>query len=119
MNEYIIRTDMFKNPLVETGSKAKALKILRLIYLDPGTDPLHPDMGVGIRKYRFGDEDKLDELRIKTNEQIETYLPMLVDCQVNYVVTADKILSIEILAEDEIYEYSDEENPITVESLAV
>ena len=49
--EYLMSVNKINEPVVETEQRAIALLLLRLILLEPGSDPLHPDMGVGITKY--------------------------------------------------------------------
>ena len=52
--EYVLSTNSFKKPKVLTGKTAIATLLVRIILLEPGTDPLQPEMGVGlVSKYRF------------------------------------------------------------------
>lgn len=62
---------------IETGVMNSAiLCIIRLILVEKGTYPDHPDMGVGIRsRYRFAFESELTSLQEDIETQITTYLP--------------------------------------------
>ena len=111
--DYLMSVDMFNNPATVDGERAKALKIVRLILMNPGSDPLHPNMGVGLRQFRYGLNSQgniggssLDELRDKTVEQINTYLPHLRIADVNFTITTDHILSIEIRLDNMLYIYN-------------
>ena len=103
----------FNEPLVYSGKNATALKILRLLMLEPGTNNSRPRMGVGIvSKYRFSIEDDLNELSDNIKEQIKTYLP---DSTLHDVILElkDKKLYITIRIDEDLYIYNlDEENRI-------
>ena len=53
MKEYLLSTNEYLEPAMEDGSTAYGILLMRLLLLIPGTNPLHPAMGVGIPKYRF------------------------------------------------------------------
>ena len=79
MEERLLSKNSFENPTILKDNDAAVVCIIRLITMDPGTDPLHPDMGVGLftnYKYSFTDEVK-SKLRSHINEQIQTYIPKL------------------------------------------
>ena len=111
--EYLISVNKINEPIVEKHQRAIALLLFRLILLDPGADPLHPEMGVGIRKYRFS-IDTLDELRDRVKKQIETYLPDFVASEVNITVNPNKTCNIEITINDTIYTYDSREAPVPI-----
>ena len=62
---------------IETGVMNSAiLCIIRLILIEKGTYPDHPDLGVGIRsRYRFAFESELISLQNDIESQIAMYLP--------------------------------------------
>jgi hypothetical protein len=113
--DYIISIDMFNNPTEVNGTRAKALKIIRLILMHPGSDPLHPNMGVGLSNFRFstakGSDSGFNKLVKRTEDQINTYLPHLRIADVSYTMTVDHKLSIEIIINDEIFVYNTEYEP--------
>lgn len=111
--EYLLTANRFKKPESITGKHAEALLLLKLILQDPGTDPLHPDMGVGIQQWRYG-MGTLEELRKRTQTQINTYLPFLVGAKVNIIVQKDKTCNIEIYHEDMIYVYESATAPVPI-----
>lgn len=116
--DYLMSVDMFNNPAVINGERAQALKIVRLILMNPGSDPLHPNMGVGLKRYRYalnagGNKEKngLNDLAEKTKEQIDQYLPHLrASSSVNFTITVEHILSIEITVNNTMFIYSPDDS---------
>lgn len=107
--EYLLSVDEFSNPQIVEGKSAIALLLSRLILLEPGSDPLHPDMGVGIKKYRFdSNKDILTEIKDDITKQLETYLPTYQGTEVQIGLTEDKKLNINITVGDTTYVYSSE-----------
>ena len=74
--EYSLSITEFNRPEIATGAKAIIQKIIQLIFMNPGTYPTKPYMGIGfIKKYRYSFMDNIDELNEEVKEQIRTYLP--------------------------------------------
>ena len=67
--EYCMSVDNFKRPLVYKNQQAIAVLLTRLILLNPGSDPLHPDMGVEIKVT----EDKLCNIEITIDDVMYVY----------------------------------------------
>jgi hypothetical protein len=111
--EYLFSVDNFNKPIVYTGKKAIGLLLTRLILLKPGSDPLHPEMGVGIENYRYA-MGKIEELRDRIKTQIQTYLPDFQSADVTLVATPDHLLNIEITINDTIYVYDSTEAPVAI-----
>lgn len=111
--EYLLSVDSFKKPEVLTGQQAVCMMLLHLIVLDPGSDPLHPDMGVGIRNYRYA-FGRLDELKQRVHNQIMQYLPIYSDAIVNIEITDTKLcnITIDIDGDTYVYDSSEVEYPI-------
>lgn len=111
--EYVMTVNEFNEPRVYSGKDSTALKILRLLLLEPGTISSRPTMGVGIvSKYRFSIEDDLNELSDVIKEQIRTFLP---DSILHDVVLElkDKSLQISIRIDEDFYVYDlDEQSKI-------
>ena len=95
--EYMLSYDIFNQPTVIEGALAEAFLLARLILLEPGSDPLHPEMGVGIKsRFRYS-VDSLDTLKQTIIEQKARYLPEFDnDLAVDLILTPDKVLNIEI-----------------------
>ena len=120
--EYLLTVDNFSNPQVVEGKSAIALLLSRLILLEPGSDPLHPGMGVGIRKYRFNSEkDILNTIQRDIENQVNTYLPTFQGSEVQLSLTDEKTLNINITVGDTTYVYSSEiDDPIdTLDELRI
>lgn len=108
--EYLLTTDKFKEPSKLTGSNAVGLLLMRLIMMEPGTDPLHPDMGVGIWRYRYT-IDRKEELRLRIEQQINTYLPYFSDTDVSLIYNQDKTVNVEITMDGTTYVYDSSQSP--------
>ena len=118
--EYLLSFNKYNTPKTVTGKAATALLIARLILLEPGSDPLHPEMGVGIRRFRHGNKETvLEELQKEVERQIVQYLPEYQYAFVDFVVTDDHILNFQISIDDEmfIYESGNTDTPIFMEDL--
>ena len=111
--EYLCSVDNFKQPVVRTKQAAIGLLLLRLILLEPGSDPLHPDMGVGIKRYRYT-MNTLEELKQRVKNQIDTYLPCFKSSEINIVLTQDHLCNIEISVNDTLYIYDSHEAPVPI-----
>jgi hypothetical protein len=111
--EYLFSVNDFNEPQVITDRDAVGLLLVRLIMLDPGSDPLHPTMGVGIKKYRYG-LDNLNTLKTAIENQINTFLPQFEDVDVTLILTPDKVCNIEITVNNTVYVYDSNTAPIPI-----
>ena len=67
--EYHFDVNDFKEPRETTGRKAIGVLIVRLLLLEPGTDPNRPEMGVGlVSKYRYMFPTRLSRSEEHTSE---------------------------------------------------
>jgi hypothetical protein len=117
--EYLFTTNEFNEPMRVKDKSAIALLLIRLILLDPGSDPLHPDMGVGIRDYRYS-LNQLEELRKRVEEQIDMFLPDFESATVALIATPDRVCNIEISIDDTTYVYDSNvaPRPIRLDDIA-
>ena len=111
--EYLFSVNQYNEPLVVEGKAAIALMLIRIILLEPGSDPLHPKMGVGIKNYRYS-FNQLEELKAKVEEQIRTYLPEFQNATVALNRTEDKLCNIEITINDVVYIYDSATAPVAI-----
>ena len=111
--EYLLSVDPFRRPKVLTKQQAIAMNLLHLILLDPGSDPLHPEMGVGIRDYRYA-MGKEEELRERVEDQISRFLPCYPSANVELNYMPDHTINIEITIDDAVYVYDSAEAPIKI-----
>lgn len=116
--EYSFTVNNFRKPATVTGQNAVGVRLMELITMEPGDDPLHPEMGVGIETYRFG-LDNLKELEDRVSDQINTYLPFYQNVDVAIIVTPDKVCNIEIKIGDTVFVYDSENSvkPIKLDEL--
>lgn len=112
--EYLFSISEFKEPKIVKDREAIALLLVRLIMMDPGTDPLHPTMGLGLRKnYRYT-VNKLDELKSNLQNQLDTFLPEFHNTNINIVITPEKLCNIEITINNVVYVYESATAPIPI-----
>lgn len=121
LKEYVIGTDDFKQPEEYVGKKAVGLLIERLLLLEPGTDPLRPEMGVGlVSKYRYMFPDKLNELKNNVADQLERFLFPYQTVNIKFIVD-DHELTLDITVDDNTYKYVTAEqkdnNTVTLKQL--
>ena len=102
--EYSFSVNNFKKPATVSGQNAVGVRLMELMTMEPGDDPLHPDMGVGIRTFRYG-LNNLDELEQRISDQIDTYLPFYQNVEVGIIITPDKVCNIEIKIGDTVFVY--------------
>ena len=116
--EYSFGVDKFNKPVVLKDKEAIGTRLMELIMMEPGDDPLHPDMGVGLRTFRYG-INNLEDLRTRVQKQIETYLPFYQNADVAIIRTPDKIVNIEISLGGikYVYDSNNTSKPITLEDL--
>ena len=116
LKEYVIGTNDFNQPEEYLGKKAVGLLVERLLLLEPGTDPMRPEMGVGlVSKYRYMFPDKLNELKNNVADQLERYLFPYQTVNIKFSAK-NKELTIDITVDDYTYKYvtAEQENNKTV-----
>ena len=111
--EYTLSITPLNRPEVLKNQEAIAMLLLRLILLNPGSDPLHPEMGVGIINYRYA-MGKLEELKKRVEDQVATYLPCFPAGNVEIDITPTKLCNILITIDDTVYTYDSNEAPIPI-----
>lgn len=112
--EYLLSVNKFNKPESVDEKEAIALLLVRLLLLNPGSDPLHPDMGVGLTDFRYC-LGRVSELQNRIENQITQYLPEFKYASVRVVeVTAQKICNIEITIDDTLYLYDSNVMPVTL-----
>jgi hypothetical protein len=118
--EYTLSINSFNKPTVLNGRDAIGTLLIRLILLEPGTNPLHPTMGVGlISKYRFlSTPDLKNSLLKEISNQVKQFIPFLYNVEVKLDYQDDKTVDIMIYIDNTIYVY-DSSNivPITLETI--
>lgn len=116
--EYTFGVNKFKKPNSVTEGNAIGTRLMELIMMEPGDDPLHPDMGVGLKTFRYG-INNLDSLKSRVEDQIATYLPFYQNVNVAIITTPDKVCNIEITIGNTLYIYNSNEvtKPIKLEDI--
>ena len=80
--------------------------MVRLLLLEKGTDPVRPDMGVGIvSRYRYMFEEECPALENDIRQQIQTYLLPYSNIQTIKAEVIDKELHLTIKIDDATYSY--------------
>lgn len=110
--EYMLSIDNLSRPKIVEGTEAIATLIIRLLLLNPGADPLHPEMGVGLEDFRFC-IDRIQELEERIKDQMAMYLPEFAFSNVKVVeITAEKICNIEITVGNTVFVYDSRTMPV-------
>ena len=105
ITEYCLGINEFNRPKSYKKEAATYILLARLILLNPGTYPTHPKMGVGlVKRYRYGDQNCLPELRSEIQSQIEQYLPQFSNIDVELELHTNKELHIRISVNEVLYE---------------
>lgn len=118
MKEYLLTTNEYLEPSVAEGSDAYGILLTRLLLLEPGTNPLHPAMGVGLGpKYRYITELDMPMLQSLIQDQVNTYLPssFLSTTSVILEIKDTKYLLITIVADDTKYVLDTENSDVPIE----
>lgn len=116
--EYTFGVNEYNKPVELNGQHAIGTRLMELIMMEPGDDPLHPDMGVGIKSFRYT-QNTLDKLKQRLEDQIATYLPFYQSVNVTIIPTPDKVCNIEIAlgGVTYIYDSATSSKPITLEDI--
>lgn len=105
--EYSLSMTEFNRPDITTGAKAIIQKIIQLIFMNPGTYPTRPYMGIGfIKNYRYSFMDNIDELNEEVREQIRTYLPEFQTVSVEFSTMNENINQLVIFITVDYMTYS-------------
>ena len=106
MNEYLISVDNYKKPKVVEGNKGNYYIILRLLLMEPGTNPLFPLMGCGIKsRGMFILEEEIQDLKLMVQKQVDTYLPDFGLTSIEMELDNNNSLKITISSESEEYTF--------------
>lgn len=114
--EPCLSVDDFNRPKILEGREAISTLLVHLILLEPGTYASHPTMGVGlVSRYRYNDEESLEQLQQDIEEQITTFLPEFEAVDVNVYMdrhspskNTNNEIVIEIEVDGVIYKYETE-----------
>ena len=118
--EYISSIDQYKKPVTLDGQSAIGYRLMELITMNPGDNPLHPEMGVGLRSFRYS-LNTMGRLEERIRDQINQYLHMYQITGIELFVSPDKILSIELAIGTTTYVYdtADTNSPVTIDDLSI
>lgn len=120
LKEYHLDVNDFNEPRASVGKTAVAVLVVRLLLLEPGTDPMRPEMGVGlVSKYRYMFPTRLPELKQNICDQLERFLFPYQTVGIELDID-DKELYIEVTVDDHTYKFvtkEQENNRITLTEL--
>ena len=106
MHEYLLSTNKYKKPYALTDKDALSVLIIRLLLMEPGTHPLHPEMGIDlIGRYRYCSKDDIPQLQNEIESQIETYLPGFHSLEVTPYISDSK-LKIKVTIDDTLFNFT-------------
>lgn len=102
---YTISTSEFNRPEVIRGPKGQAFYVMQLLLMEKGTNPLKPEMGVGlISNYRFTNINK-NALENDLKDQVNTYLPEVNFSGLDLIIDADNTAHIRIRIDNTVYDF--------------
>lgn len=106
LKEYALSVNEYNQPAEARGKRAIGVLIIRLLLMDKGTDPMRPDMGVGIvSRYRYMFAEDCNDLISDIREQIQTYLLPYSAINAIDAEVKDKELYLTIKIDDATYSY--------------
>lgn len=113
--EYLLSVNSFNRPSSVSGSEAIGVLLMELILMEPGSNPLKPEMGVGIKNYRYA-KNRTNELIDRIKSQITEYLPeFLANCTVELEeVSSTKLANIRITIDNVSFVYNSETAPVAI-----
>jgi len=93
---HLLGLNNFNMPRIYKNARSMYVHIVYLILLKKGTFQSHPDMGVSLReRYRYKSASNIEwELKTDIDNQIQTYLPGLVNVKIEVAVPATNMLTI-------------------------
>ena len=106
--EYISSIDQYKKPVTLDGQSAIGYRLMELITMNPGDNPLHPEMGVGLRSFRYS-LNTMGRLEERIRDQLNQYLPM-------YQITG---IELAIGTTTYVYDTADTNSPVTIDDLSI
>lgn len=110
MREYLLTTNKYKKPYVLKDKDTLAVLLIRLLIMAPGTNPMHPEMGVDVMgRYRYCNKSDLQTLRQEIRDQIECYLMEYQSVEVEPVLS-NGILKLNITIDDTIFKFTTDSN---------
>lgn len=113
--EGIFSTNKYNTPTVLEGKEELTILIIRLLLLEPGSNPLHPEMGVGvIQRYSKCEHEDLPDLELEIRKQILVYLPMYQHAEVK-VLLEDTILKLSVIIDDTLFNFTTSDDPASDE----
>lgn len=122
--EYLLTTNNFKKPTQLEGVNAVSQILCRLLLLKPGTNPLFPEMGVGLSNtQRYTTDLDLEDLRLRIQKQIATYLPMEYEtCKVTIATEVGAFLIVDINIDGTLFRFdpsgnNDPDDSVSLDSL--
>ena len=111
ISESLMATDMYNNPKVVKNEDALAILLLRLLIMEPGTDPMHPEMGIDAPgRFNYSTESDLEDLKMEISKQIVTYLPNYQNSTID-VTNEDGELHLRISVDDTVFSYTTSSTP--------
>lgn len=121
IREYHLSVNEFNQPKKSEKAEAIGVLLVRLILLEPGTNPVRPDMGLGIvSRFRYGMETDIPAVAAELKRQIDKYLPEFQNVSVKITTNSSKELVFDINIDNDIYKYvtsQQENNQISITEL--
>lgn len=109
--EGVFSTNEYNIPKVLKDKEEVIILLIRLILLEPGSNPLHPEMGVGLRsRWSNCAVEDLPKLEVEIKKQIIIYMPLYQQASV-IVKSENSIMRISVNIDDTLYKFTTSEKP--------
>lgn len=109
--EGIFGTNKYNMPAILEGKEEITILIIRLLILEPGSNPLHPEMGIGLlQRYKNCSRDDLSDLELEIKTQILIYLPKYQQTDIKIDII-NSIMRLSINIDDTLYKFTTSTEP--------
>ena len=86
--------------------------------MEKGTYESIPNMGIGIRNYRYNDIENINELKKEIEDQISTYLPYFSLVEVEIKNIDNKTVTFNIVLDDTLVRFKSSSSDYSLEEIS-
>lgn len=118
-DDYSLSINKIQQPKVYENLEALQLQIKKLLLMEKGTYESVPNMGVGIRNYRYKYNEESEALKEEIQQQISTYLPYFTLVEVDIVKIENKIITFNVILDKNILQFKSNTEEKTLSSFII
>ena len=117
-DDYPFSISKIQLPKVYTSLEALQFQIKKLLLMEKGTYESIPNMGIGIRNYRYNDIENINELKKEIEDQISTYLPYFSLVEVEIKNIDNKTVTFNIVLDDTLVRFKSSSSDYSLEEIS-